>query len=207
MGDVVGAIVSTLTIMALALLAILLLPEQTEQIASTVVSEPVLSLGAGLLTMIVMPILLILLIITCIGPLVLGLAFGIAILFGWIAAGLLLGRKLLEAINAKETTALVEVLVGVAVITLLSRVPCVGWLFGLAAASVGLGAVILTRFGTTSYPWPTVEDVDASAAGGVPLTLDAEELTEGDTAPLQLDAGDEGVDSDGPADDLSEDEE
>ena len=41
------------------------------------------------------------------------LVAAIALLFGWIAAGLILGRKLLEAVKVKEATPLVEVLVGV----------------------------------------------------------------------------------------------
>jgi len=31
-------------------------------------------------------------------------------------------------------------------------VPCVGWVFPAIAGMVGLGAVILTRFGTQPYP-------------------------------------------------------
>ena len=198
--NVMGAILSTLAIMALALLAVLLLPDQTEQVTKVLVAEPVLSLGTGLLTMLVMPILLILLVITCIGPLLLGLAFGIAVFFGWIAAGLYLGRRLLEAAKAQEPTALVEVLVGVAVITLLSRVPCVGWLFGLGVAAIGLGAVLLSRFGTSTYPWPSMEDVDASASGGLPRSSEDDVVAAGGTSLLE--AGEEGMELDGPAEDL-----
>jgi hypothetical protein len=184
LGNIFGAIMTTLALVALAVLVILLLPEQTEQVAAIIVDEPWLSVGAGLLTMILMPVLLLLLLITCIGPFLLGLAFGIAVLFGWIALGLVIGRRLVEAMNTKNTTALVETLVGVILITLLSRVPCIGWLLSLIGAAFGLGAVLLTRFGTTTYPWPEREPLPEDTSR-LPTPLDAEAVTEGETTPAE----------------------
>ena len=172
LGWILGSILAVLGIMALALLATLLLPTQTEQVVRVISDEPVLSLAAGLLTIIILPILLVILVITCIGPVLLGLAFAVAMLFGWIAVGLTLGRAILKAFKVQEVNALVAVLIGVVILTLLSRVPCIGWLLGLLAASLGLGAVILTRFGTSTYPWPRMDQVSATAAGGLPTAVD-----------------------------------
>lgn len=179
LGEVFGAILSILAIMALAVLVILLLPEQTDQVIDVLIAEPWLSAGTGFLTMIVSPLLMLILLLTCIGPLLWGIALGIAALFGWIAIGLFIGRKALEAINAADATTLVQVLVGVGIITLLSRVPCIGWLISLVGASFGLGAVILSRFGTSDYPWeprPT-EPIDYDS---LPETLNAEARTQGE---------------------------
>jgi hypothetical protein len=78
-----------------------------------------------------------------------------------------LGERLLPLFqkNKGEPTPVVSALVGVFIITLLQqglvvlgRLPCLGfvfWLLGvglwLVVASVGLGAVVLTRFGTRFY--------------------------------------------------------
>jgi hypothetical protein len=148
------AILTMLGLMALGVLVVLLLPNQTAQVTQVVASAPVASLGVGLLSLVVIPILMVLLIITCIGPFILALAALVAGLFGWLAVGLFVGNKILHALNTKETSALVAVVLGIALITLVSEIPCIGWLFGLLIASLGLGAVILTRFGTTTYPWP-----------------------------------------------------
>ena len=75
-----------------------------------------------------------------------------AVLFGWTAVGLLVGQRLLAALKVQETNQLVAVLVGVLLISLLTAVPCLGWLFAVVVGSLGLGAVVLTRFGTMAYP-------------------------------------------------------
>ena len=149
------AILTVLGLMALGVLVALLLPNQMTQVTQVIGSAPVASLGVGLLSMIVIPILAVLLIITCIGPFILVVAALVAGLFGWLAVGLFVGNKILHSLHTKDTSALVAVVLGIAIITLVSEIPCIGWLFGLLVASLGLGAVILTRFGTTSYPWPT----------------------------------------------------
>ncbi len=172
LGWIVGTILTVLGILALALLATLLLPAQTEQVMRVIQAEPVISAAAGLLTIIILPLLLILLLITCIGPLILGLAFAVAVLFGWIAVGLLLGRAILKSFKVEDPNTLVEVLIGVAILTLLSRVPCIGWLLSLMAASLGLGAVILTRFGTSSYPWPRMDEVAVTTTGNLPTPVE-----------------------------------
>jgi hypothetical protein len=35
---------------------------------------------------------------------------------------------------------------------------CIGWIIGTPIAALGLGAVVLTRFGTRSYPVGSMED-------------------------------------------------
>jgi hypothetical protein len=153
--QMIQAILTVLGLMALGVLVVLLLPNQTAQVTQVIESAPIASLGVGLLSLVVVPILAVLLIITCIGPFILALAALVAGLFGWLAVGLFVGNKILHGLHTKETSALVAVVLGIAVITLVSEIPCIGWFLGLLVASLGLGAVILTRFGTTSYPWPT----------------------------------------------------
>ncbi len=63
---------------------------------------------------------------------------------------------------------------GVFLITFLSRLPlCFGGLIGLLIAALGLGAVILTRFGMQSYPaGPASEDDIALLTAGAALPND-----------------------------------
>ena len=90
------AILTALGLMALGVLVVLLLPNQMAQVTQVLESAPAASLGVGLLSLVVIPILAVLLIITCIGPFILVLAALVAGLFGWLAVGLFVGNKILH---------------------------------------------------------------------------------------------------------------
>ena len=145
----------TLALMALGVLIVLFWPQQTELVGQAIVAAPLPSLGVGFLTAIVAAALAALLAITiCLLPMSFFVAVATlaAVLFGWTAVGLLVGQRLLAALKVQETNQLVAVLVGVLLISLLTAVPCLGWLFAVVVGSLGLGAVVLTRFGTMAYP-------------------------------------------------------
>jgi hypothetical protein len=76
------------------------------------------------------------------------LVAGVAIVFGWIAAGLLLGVKLLRALTHKEPSHVAAVALGTALLSIVSLTPCVGWLLALLVVIWGLGAVVYSLFGT-----------------------------------------------------------
>jgi len=155
----VRAVFFTLVIMALGVLVIIFLPRHTNQVARVVFSSPLPSLGVGFAVLVITAILATLLILTCcfspFGILLL-MALAVAVLFGWVAVGLMVGQRLLEAINVQQPISdVAAVLVGLLLITLLTYVPCcLGFLFSIIVSSLGLGAVILTRFGTQEYPLP-----------------------------------------------------
>jgi hypothetical protein len=115
--------------------------------------------GLGLLTVILAPLVLLFLVITiCLSPLAL---IGVLILvvawgLGLIALGLEIGTRLAERMNHDWAPALSAGLGTLLLIFVLDGlrefVPCVGWLFPAIAGMVGLGAVLVTRFGTHVYP-------------------------------------------------------
>ena len=180
---------SALVLALLALLAVTLWPRQTDLIADTVWHSPAASLGVGLLTYLVVLGLVVLLIITiCLSPLLV-LATAAAFLIGWIALGWLVGRRLLQALKAKEVAPIWEAALGVFLLTLLGTVPCIGWLAWVVGGAFGLGAVVLTRFGTRRYNGgvPTV------AAGQGPSD---EELTDGEELMSRVQARLGGTDDD-----------
>ena len=173
-------VVVTIALMALALLVVLFLPQQTRLVSQTALAEALPSLGVGFLTILVILVVVPLLTIICVGipvAFLLVLALGAAGLFGWIAIGLLVGEKILEALKVAEPLPLVAVAIGVLLISFLGAVPCIGWIVALFVGLLGLGAVILTRFGTQVYPAP-------------PRPTPPEVLIEGEPSEVELPAGD-----------------
>lgn len=157
MRDVVGILV----IAAIAGLVALIWPHQTTQVGRAVVEAPWPSFGVGLLTTVAAMALIIALAITiCLSPFaaLAALALGAAGLFGWIGVGTLVGERLLQALNARGIAPIWAAGLGTLLITListgLSAAFCLapfGWLVVFVLGCLGLGAVVLTRFGTTDY--------------------------------------------------------
>ena len=155
-----GAI-AILVIAAVAGLVALIWPEPTAQVGRTIVEAPWHSFGIGLLTVVAGTVLVLALAITiCLSPfaVLVGLALGAAGLFGWAAVGSLVGERLLQAFNTREIAPLWAAGLGTLIITLigmgLSAALCLapfGWLLFFVIGCLGLGAVVLTRFGTTTY--------------------------------------------------------
>ena len=147
-----------LALAALGLLVVLFWPKQTGVVGQATLAAPLPSGGVGLLTAVVAVVLMVLLAITiCLSPVafLLGVALLVAGVFGWIAVGLLVGQRLLEAFKVKGITSLMAVAAGTLLISLLSAIPCLGALIAFVVGCLGLGAVVLTRFGTQAYPLPT----------------------------------------------------
>jgi len=148
------SIIGTLTMLALGIIIVLLIPRATHTMGHAFVAFAGQSLATGLLTWLVAALAVPLLIIICIGiPVaVLGVAaLAIATGLGWIVAGLVLGERLLDALNHADHQPVLAVVVGLLVLAVLSAVPCLGILVTILVATWGLGAVILTRCGTTPY--------------------------------------------------------
>ncbi len=151
------SILTAIALAALGALVVVFLPSQARLVSETAQKSVLPSLGVGCLTALVaLPlfVLLVVLVITIPAALVLPVALTVAWLFGWIALGWLVGEKVLQALQARESlrVPMVAVALGVLLLAMLGAVPVIGWLVGLGVGLVGLGAVILTRFGTHPYP-------------------------------------------------------
>ena len=148
-------LISTLALMALGVLLILFLPRQVAQVGNTVISSPLNSVGVGLLTGLAAGAIGLFLVVTiCLSlfGILTWLATFAAGLFGWIALGSLTGERVMKAINAEATNPVLNVAMGILILSLLGSVPCVGFVINLGLGLLGLGAVVLTRFGTQPYP-------------------------------------------------------
>lgn len=159
---VAGIFYRAVILAALAMLVVVFLKPQMENVSQAIVSQPVMSGGVGLLTVfggpisivVVALVMIITLILIPVAALVvfLGvLAIALAWLFGMIALGNEVGERFTQSINQSWAPAFTAgfgtfllMLVGGAI----GEIPCVGWLFVALIGFVGIGAAVLTRFGT-----------------------------------------------------------
>jgi hypothetical protein len=95
------------------------------------------------------------------------LLVGAAVLYGWIAIGSRIGQQLAGHLGREvrpATAAFLGTLSFVLVVEVSGFVPVVRAVVPILAAAAGLGAVLLTRFGTTSYAPQTEPDADAGSS-------------------------------------------
>ncbi len=151
---------------ALALVVTAFWPDQTARVAATIRLEPWRAFGLGFLTSLAMPVLmglfvllaltLCLIPVSAVGALGVGVLYGMAWLFGWIALGQLVGLRLAEALNVQNVNTVVATTLGTLGVSVLAHlvgaVPFVGGLVAwFVLPLIGIGAVALTRFGARPY--------------------------------------------------------
>ncbi|MCS7219723.1 MAG: polymer-forming cytoskeletal protein [Anaerolineae bacterium] len=161
-----GFLLATL-MAALALAVLSFAPDATRRVGDAVFAVPGLAFIVGLITLVLAIGLALFLAITiCFIPIafLLVMALALAMAFGWIALGWLLGDRLLRALNIGEPHLLLSGVIGVALITLVAQLPCLGIALAALASSLGLGAIVLTRAGTQPYPTPPRPGVPPMAA-------------------------------------------
>jgi hypothetical protein len=158
----------TVVLALLAIFVVALWRDPVDRVSQTIVNAPAASWGVGALSVlafvVVLPALAVLsavLTIICVGLFGFGfiaiasIGLVVAWLMGWIALGQLIGQRLLGALGTHHPTPAVAAAVGTAVITLfwlgLSPLCGLGWLIFAVLSPLGLGAVILTRFGSQDY--------------------------------------------------------
>lgn len=217
-GQIWSAFLSAIAAGIVAMLITLFVPRHTDQVRQVVVREPVMSGLIGFLTFVaavlLTPILAVIstvLVFVCIGllgfPLIMfmWLLVVAAFFLGWTAIGQLAGRWLRGRLRLHGTTPALEAGLGAfavsLVLGLVQAIGCVvgfvGGLLSFAIFCLGVGAVVLTRFGRQDYhsgqrilparPSPR-KPAAAPAAPAVPepTTPDDPELPEGDA----IDTGD-----------------
>jgi hypothetical protein len=152
--------VMIMALAALALLVALLWPKGVKRLGQTALQQPVVVILVGLLSWVVGIGLFVFLVITiCLIPLaiLLALVLFVAVLLAWVVAGWLVGRSLLAAFKARNATVVSEAALGTLALAtiyfLVGIIPCTEFIFGVLIASLGLGAIVLTRFGTRPYPF------------------------------------------------------
>ena len=168
--DTVWNIILLIGLALLAWLVAAFLPQQMQTVGDTVAQAPLISFGMGLLTTVLGAILffpmLLLIITVCLAiiPISLYTLLGVAALLGWLVIGQIIGERLLITLERPLPNFAVSAIVGVVVLTVVSKMPIIGLipmigpvftfiggLLGGLIALTGLGAVLLTRYGTRPY--------------------------------------------------------
>ncbi len=178
--SILNAFGQSLAIAVLAMLLMLFLAPHADRVAHAIIAQPLTAGGLGLLTAIVAPIAVVLSIITLIlipvAPIIV-LALVIAGVFGWIAIGYEIGQRFTKAIHQDwhpafsaglgtfALTLIAKMLTGIPVLN------CVGWLVPFLLGLAGLGAVLMTRFGTqiVTAPSDTTAVTPAAPSGQKPV--------------------------------------
>ena len=153
----------------LALLSVMFWPKPTERVAQSIIDQPLIAGGVGLLTVFVLPVLLFFLLITIllipVALLVICVSV-IAILFGWVAIGLEVGKRLGEMLKWELHPA-AEAGIGTflfsAVVLGIGFIPCIGWIAPFAIGLLAFGGVILSRFGRMTYRFQSTSTVVVEA--------------------------------------------
>jgi hypothetical protein len=164
----------------LGMVIVALWPSQTNEVGRTIVSAPVPSTGLGcLIYPLALSLALFILITICLAPFVpvVVLLLIVAILFGWIALGSLFGRWLARALGWHTASPVAATGLGVFALSILGAIvgaiPCLGSLLVLFISSAGLGAVVLSRFGTQHYGARPEAPVPPAPVDAMPLPADA----------------------------------
>jgi len=155
-GQFIGSMIVTV---ALGALMLLVMPKPAETMTAALSAEPWHVLGFGALTAFAMLFGGFILAITiCMIPVVIvvGLAFCLAMLAGWLALGYELGKRMAESIFKTTWHPVLSAVLGNLFLFLLAKglgiIPCIGWFLVLVASLFGLGMAVVTLFGTNPYP-------------------------------------------------------
>jgi len=143
-------IISFIGLIALVLLFVLLfavlIPNELKSIANYIIDEPLKVFLYGLLGAILIIPFIVLLAISIIGivliPVVI-IAVLLAFMIGYIAVAIIIGKKLLRALNNESPALIFCAILGVLVLWLVGLIPFFGTLVKCIAAIFGFGAVIL----------------------------------------------------------------
>lgn len=142
-----------LIIVGFAFVAAWLAPRVLARVAAAAAEQPVVSGALGTLSLVMIPALLVTMAFTFVLiPLVLVAVIlgGLVVALGWVAVGLALGRRIAARLG-RASAVTTQAALGTLVITVITEavgvVPYLGEVTTILVAAVGLGALLLTRFG------------------------------------------------------------
>lgn len=159
-GRLAGWLLYLLGLIAITAVAMALFPTRITAMQVTLEANPGRCLGVGFLGWIALPVVLLALVLTIIGipvAIAVALILPLIVLIGLVLTGLVVGQQVERALGRKwpavgGQTLLVQAAMGVALLWLAQSLPVVGMLIWVLAAVIGMGAVLITRFGT-NRPW------------------------------------------------------
>jgi hypothetical protein len=159
LGEIVGTILETVAFGVVGLLLTIFLPNHVRRVGQAAEKAPAASAAIGCMTIPAIVVAIFLTAITIIGiPIALLLPFltVAAAIFGWIGLGFYFGNHLLRAVDIRSPRPAAAAAIGAGGLALFSNltslIPIVNWVVIPFLWVWGLGAIVLTRGGTRSYP-------------------------------------------------------
>ena len=140
-----------LVILVLALLIAALLPKPVRIVSEAIRENTFKVILCGLLGLVLIATLALLLTISFVGIALIPLEviFVVcSVLLGFIAVGQLIGAKLFRLLKRSEPGIVRETFWGLVILWLIGWIPYVGWMVKAIAIVIGLGATLVSRFGT-----------------------------------------------------------
>jgi hypothetical protein len=143
-----------LGVLLLTFLTVFLIPKPIRLISSAIKEKPFKVTVWGLAGLVLIVPLAVLLAISVVGIVLIPLEMTIvlcAVLVGFIAVSQLVGRKLFTVLKRHDQSMMRETIWGLIILWLIGWIPYVGWIVKMCAIVLGLGSVLLTRFGTNQH--------------------------------------------------------
>lgn len=143
-----------LGVLLLTFLTVFLIPKPIRLISSAIKEKPLKVTVWGLAGLVLIVPLAVLLAISVVGIVLIPLEMTIvlcAVLVGFIAVSQLVGRKLFTVLKRHDQSMVRETIWGLIILWLIGWIPYVGWIVKMCAIIIGLGGVLLTRFGTNQH--------------------------------------------------------
>ncbi|HUH67244.1 MAG TPA: hypothetical protein VLZ07_12510 [Syntrophales bacterium] len=140
-----------LGLLIITVVTVLLIPKPVRLISEAIKVKTFKVTAWGLGGLILIVPLAVLLTISVIGIVLIPLEMIIvlcAVLLGFISVSQLVGRRLFSLLKRYDQSMMRETVWGLVILWFVGWIPYVGWMIKVCAIVIGLGAVLLTRFGT-----------------------------------------------------------
>lgn len=187
----VWSLVSSFGVAAVAVLVLMLLPKQTERMTEAVGGNPVSTGGLGLLTVVISVMAMVITAITLIlipATVLIVILLALGLFFGYVAVGSELGRRFSSSFGYQWRSPLQTAIGTFTIAFLIGLFNLAHWdglaiLIRVVVGAIGLGAVVLTRFGTRQYlkrrpSMMTVPSADIDIKPMAGETVDEEAISE-----------------------------
>jgi hypothetical protein len=143
-----------LGVLLLTVITVFLIPKPVRLIASAVKGKPFKATVWGLAGLVLVVPLAVLLAVSVVGIVLIPLEMAIvlcAVLIGFISVSQLVGQKLFTILKKQDQSLMRETIWGLIILWLIGWIPYVGWMVKVCAIVLGLGGVLLTRFGINQH--------------------------------------------------------
>lgn len=144
-GRLTAFFVGLVSLIIVTLIVVVLIPKKSQEIAETVQKTPWVSLGLGLILLLVVPLASVIIGMTLIGlPLafILMAFFAVGVYLSKVFVGILVGQQIIKVVGQSGRAPLLwSALLGVVLIAIVAALPLVGFLTRLMCTVFGLGAI------------------------------------------------------------------